>query len=305
MQNYHASLKTFPPGGIVGINFSGGMAGIGGIYASVHTMLFPYFEDNSMRNIYDQNAPWYYQKYYPATATTPLIDVPGTVINVMVCPSSGGDNPVVDQLLSSILMGAYGATNINGNPIPGNMYQDFGITNYSFCKGVTDAWCVGANGVPPTAPLWVPISERGMFDLDLATNVRKITDGLSKTIAVGDASSNSTWVLTAAAPPGGGGMPTNFTTPASPTRIAYQAWIASEPAPLSIAITGMGLRVGCTMNCTLDPMNKRPVTDAAVDISIPAHVTGVAITGTTMTGGCKKSRIGAAGHPGHQLLWRI
>jgi prepilin-type N-terminal cleavage/methylation domain-containing protein/prepilin-type processing-associated H-X9-DG protein len=233
LNSYHDSLKTFPPGGITPLNTASK------IYMSPHAMLLPYMEEQGLRGIYDASKSWWLQD--PR--------VPATVIPVYACPSSSGDNPVVDILLVNLLNSAFS-----------NGYKQFGVTNYAFCKGVTDVWC-GPAFVPPGTSKPPYISERGMFDFNWAMPIRKITDGTSKTIAVGDAASGQGWPLTAA----NFGDPASLTTPAPPDqasdpRFAYQAWIASEPSFNLVA--GLGLRIGSNMACTLDPINKNPVTDA-------------------------------------------
>jgi prepilin-type N-terminal cleavage/methylation domain-containing protein/prepilin-type processing-associated H-X9-DG protein len=261
LHNYHNSLKTFPPGGCNTIQ------DVGKIMMSPHAMLLPFFEEEGLKGVYDLKKDWYHQ--------TDVRDPNGysvvmqTVIPVFACPSSGGDNPIVDKLLNQLLIIGAGVS------IPPD--QPFGTTNYAFCKGVTDAWCWPPFSNDSKAPFR---SERGMFDFNWAVPIRKITDGTSNTIAVGEAASGPNWPVTNTI----GTNSQSRATPAGPdsfgfNRIAYQFWLASEPS-----YTGLDTQkffVGSVMACTLDPMNKNPVTGAWADTS--------KLIQTQTPGACNKS----------------
>lgn len=231
LQNYHDSLKTFPPGGVAD------PSNPGKIYSSPFAMLLPYFEEKGLKGLYNNGQDWQHQD--PKVAAM--------VVPVFTCPSAGGDNPVTDLLLNNIF-----------SSLVNNGYTSYGATNYAFCKGVTDAWCFPPFTAPGTSkPPY--LSERGMFDFDWAMPIRKVTDGLTKTIAMGDASSGPAWLLATTTNRNTAFGPDSFGQP----RLAYQAWIASEPSFQQL--TSLGLYVASIMACTLEPMNKNPVTSAAAD----------------------------------------
>ncbi len=250
LHNYHDTLKTFPPGGVA----MPPPAEISKIYSSPHTMLLPYFEEAGLKGLYDNKKDWLSQR--PSVAAT--------VIPVFACPSTSGDNPMTDKLLITVLY----ATGTN-------TYQQVGVTNYSFCKGVTDVWCY--NPVPSlSAGNLVQFNERGMFDFNWAVNARKVTDGLSNTIAAGEAAHGPNWLLCNAKPTdiiwGGTNNATymNARTYIPPPdtngfqRFAWQAWIASEPSFVSLNAIAK-LWVGNIMGTTLEPLNKSPVTHSQAD----------------------------------------
>ncbi len=248
LQNYHDTLRTFPAGGCVqGANNLDGSGT--GIFQSPHAMLLPYFEEQGLRGLYDQKRNWWFQNP----------EVVATVIPVFACPSSGGDNPLLDKLLQLIW-------NVGGVH---NNYNELGITNYTFCKGVNDAYCLGAGNKPPGPP-FVPTNERGMFDYNWAVNVRKVTDGLSNTIAMGEAAHGPSWPVSSA-PPGAtiwsGTTYQNTRTALPPldsfgqTRLCWQAWVAAQP-PYQSLVSTSNLYVGNIMCCTLEPINKWPPTQA-------------------------------------------
>src|SRR5262245_8831879 len=88
LHNYHDALKTFPPGGVV--KTADEIAG--DLYASPHTMLLPYFEEQGLKGLYNPNTHW--QRQRP--------EVAAMVIPIYNCPSVSGANPMRDRLLEQI-----------------------------------------------------------------------------------------------------------------------------------------------------------------------------------------------------------
>jgi len=298
LHNYHDALHTLPPGGIVP-NDSSGNPDPGRIRASAHTLLLPYFEEAGLKGLYDGAQPWYQQRP----------EVVMKVISVFMCPSNGGDNPYDDRILEGALQMLY---NSPPNPyiIQYNMqngtdlkhYRTYAGTTYVFCKGVTDAWCATTRtGSPPYMPPsvtydphGVPNQERGLFDFLWAVPLKKVTDGTANTIAVGEGAYGPNWPVTAYVAPFGNRLWTGFqpaTRNVLPTgsgvgRVASQAWIASEPSPKQFS-TAINYYGGNVMACTLEAMNKSPVTGAIAD----------AMNLLSSSNGCDKSLPGALGTP--------
>jgi prepilin-type N-terminal cleavage/methylation domain-containing protein/prepilin-type processing-associated H-X9-DG protein len=265
LHNYHDTLKTFPSAGCyadVG-DFDNGA----NIYASGHAMLLPYFEEAGLKSLYIQNKGWWRQGS----------EVVSKVIPVFVCPSSGGDNPIVDKLLNTLF--SYAG---NGN---GAQYSAFGSTNYVLCKGVTDAWCLAnKNQAPKPGTSQMPWTERGMFDINYAVNIRKIGDGTANTIAVGEGATGPNWpVNNYGSPPpnmpAGLGSPGTsgisystagqvqdlritppFYNTAGQLAVAEQAWVAAQ-VPWKTLSNATALYTAAIVACTLEPMNKNPVTN--------------------------------------------
>jgi prepilin-type N-terminal cleavage/methylation domain-containing protein len=276
LSNYHDTLRTFPAGGCVN-KASSLVGGIppDGVFAAPHTMLLPYFEEEGLRGLYDQKRDWWHQNP----------KVVATVIPVFACPSSGGDNPLLDKLLQVIWI-------VGGVH---NNYNELGITNYVFCKGVNDAYCLGHRNRPPGPP-YVPSNERGMFDFNWAVNVRKITDGLSNTIAMGEAAHGPSWPVSSSGPSTpiwtAAGAYKNERTELPPldtfgqTRLCWQAWCAAQPPYTSLNAVA-NLYVGNVLCCTLEPINKWPPSQALHD---DGNATG-----------CAKSQPGAPGTMGSNM----
>jgi len=223
LQNYHSSRKSFPPGTLMKKANSD-------FYANANAALLPYFEESSLHAIYDQDEQWENQ----------LPGVASTVIPMFKCPSSGATNPFVDRLLQDY------------SPPDGV----FGITDYAFCMGYTDAFCLQGQGEPGR----VPKSQKGMFNLAFGAKISQITDGTSKTFALGDAAGGPNWKVchgkncTAAA------LAPN---PLGEIPEATMGWIVGEPSSTTY-YKALGAR-SSTYGCTVEPMNKSPVTDTYLE----------------------------------------
>ena len=254
LNNYASALNTFPPGALTKAlanppNYADMLQTI---YASPCSMMLPYFEEEGLKGIYDFQNDWQHQDYR----------VIAKVIPVFMCPSNSGDNPISDVLLSNLFR-----TTGGGPGSAGYMYTQYGGTTYAFCKGVTDAYCAFPFTPPGTIMNYPPyISERGMFDVNWGMPIRKITDGLSKTIAVGDAAYGPAWQVSDPAVNGG-----NRTHVAAPDmtgelRVAEASWAVSQ-VPYTM-VAALGLHTGNNMACTLEPINKWPVTEACVNTGV-------------------------------------
>jgi prepilin-type N-terminal cleavage/methylation domain-containing protein/prepilin-type processing-associated H-X9-DG protein len=276
LQNYHDQLETFPPAACN--TFRTGHGNAAKVYASPHAMLLPYFEDSSLHNIYNQNLPWFQQ----------LSIVAERVIPSFACPSNSADNPHLDTGLNVGVLALVSAGNYGPE-------QRFGITTYAFCKGTTDAWCHAQNPrFGPAGPPFVKNEvERGMFDLNWAVPIRRVTDGTSKTLAMGEGAGGPNWPVAYIVDPSAGGSmwhgvpdaPERWrergTDAYGKLRDATMLWIDAEPAfrPLD----SIHLLYTAVAACTAEPINKRPVTSSF------AHV--------AYLGDCSKSLPGAPGTP--------
>jgi prepilin-type processing-associated H-X9-DG protein len=153
---------------------------------------------------------------------------------------------------------------------PGGVY---GAGEYAFCMGYTDAFCTQKDG-PNVKAGRVRSSQRGIFNLAWGASIRQITDGTSKTIALGDASGDPKWQVCRAKtnPPNDVTQWVPRCTEAdlapdplgNPTSAAV-GWIIGEPN--STAYVGQLGPKPSTYASTIEPMNKRPVTDSFLDFS--------------------------------------
>ena len=223
LQNYHSARGTFPPGALMKQRQTD-------IYANANAALLPYFEQAALHGLYDQSKQWEKQ---PA-------GVASTVIPMFKCPSSSAPNPMVDHLLGLVVDDTV-----------------FGVSEYAFCMGYTDAFCI-REGVKPGE---IPASQQGMFNMAWGASIRQITDGTSNTIAVGDASGDPRWKVChlpgcdeSDLAPG----------PSSEVPAASTGWIIGEPNSTTF-YAALGPKSG-TYGCTVEPINKFPLTDTYLDL---------------------------------------
>ena len=158
LHNYHDVAGSFPTGFV-----SRGA----GVYATANTMLLPYIEQSSLRNLYNPMVTWEHQS----------ANVARTVIAVFVCPSNTGRLIETSELVERLRPGApVGST--------------FAVTTYLYSKGVNDAWCLSGGAMPA--------GESGMFNSSYGnwtTRLGDIIDGTSQTFAMGEGATGSEWVL--------------------------------------------------------------------------------------------------------------
>jgi prepilin-type N-terminal cleavage/methylation domain-containing protein/prepilin-type processing-associated H-X9-DG protein len=222
LHNYHGANNKFPDGALMKSLPTN-------VYASANSSLLPYFEEASLHSLYDQSRQWEDQKF----------EVGATVIPSFKCPSSSASNPWRDELLCRVVD-----------------HCVYGLTEYAYSMGYTDAFCA-APGVKAGR---IPLSAQGMFNVAWGVAIRQITDGTSKTMAMGDASADPKWIMchlpkctfNDVAPDPLGQLPTPLI-----------GWIIGEPNSTSF-FPVLGPK-GSIYACTVEPMNKFPVTDTFLD----------------------------------------
>jgi prepilin-type N-terminal cleavage/methylation domain-containing protein/prepilin-type processing-associated H-X9-DG protein len=224
LQNYHGANNKFPDGALMKQLPTN-------VYASANATLLPYFEEAGLQSLYDPSLQWEDQNKLVAP----------TVIPIFKCPSSSALNPWYDKLLGIVL-----------DP-DRTMY---GITEYAYSMGYTDAFCAA----PGVRPGRIPKSAQGMFNVAWGSSIRKITDGTSKTIALGDASADPKWKLCRGAKCTAADV---VPDPLGELPNAAIGWIIGEPSSTSF-FNVLGPK-GSIYACTIEPMNKNPVTDTFLD----------------------------------------
>jgi prepilin-type N-terminal cleavage/methylation domain-containing protein/prepilin-type processing-associated H-X9-DG protein len=237
LHNYHNSSKTFPIGWFIRDQLPPY-----GYYANANTKLLPYFEETSLHDIYDQYKIWYEQDE----------QVGSTVVPLFKCPSSGGSNPYEHPGLKKLL------DDRNAN---------FGMTDYAYCKGATDAFCLNTDGFMmggkngPIRPGPVNPLYRGIFDMAYGASIRQIPDGTSKTIAMGDASGDPKWKVCH----NRGCTVANKVDGSGEIPYAWFPWIAGQPNSTEYFGTVI---VTSLFAGTVEPMNKNPVTDTYIHTTL-------------------------------------
>ncbi len=268
MQTYHDSLKTFPPGGCMPATSE---MDDNDLFSSLHTMLLPYFEEEGLKSLINPKTDWQHQNSIIDPSIAPnFAVVPATVIPVFNCPSADGENPKEDKQLTSVFL-----LGVDGSYKNGQLY---GTTHYILSKGIYDGWT--------RYPQKVPKQLRGMFDINWAVPIRKITDGTSKTIAMGEGADGSSWEITGMQM----GQITNIDARYKPVAQTNQGlpykpwcpWICGQVAFDSVVNTSVALFESGPYACTIEPINKNPVTNTiaantdagSTSVSLPQEVPG-------------------------------
>ena len=196
--------------------------------------ILPYLEQANLTNLFDPNEQWENQR----------ADVSATPIPLFDCPSTSEENPKRHPILEGVVDN-----------------DTYGTMDYAFSKGASDAFCLTAPLRDP-GPGDMPAQLRGAFDIEWGASIKTMTDGTSNTFAMGEASGSPNWHVCHGAGctvadlvPDGSGL--------SPT--AWQGWIIPEPN--SSSFFAGGLIVTSMYGCTIDPMNKYPVTDTFIEVT--------------------------------------
>jgi prepilin-type N-terminal cleavage/methylation domain-containing protein/prepilin-type processing-associated H-X9-DG protein len=150
LHHYYKNYRALP----AGIESSTDDLGNGD--ATGFTRLLPYFEQDDVYVTYDFQRPWYHANNYQAV---------GAPIKLLYCPSNRANG--------SIDLAPFAAQ--WGTPLPPRAAG----TDYAFCKGANPAM------VRDSARL--PLSVRGVFDVNSQIRLEDIKDGTSQTICLGDA----------------------------------------------------------------------------------------------------------------------
>jgi prepilin-type N-terminal cleavage/methylation domain-containing protein/prepilin-type processing-associated H-X9-DG protein len=257
--NYEGAHQVFPPLFLYGRTRDGSSYG-DDFLTNACWMLLPYMEQENLKNLYDPNIVWYNNS--PAVA---VHSIPS-----FLCPSNGGKEPVIG---ADTPAGKYFRDALDLPIWPASSGQPYGLglIDYAFCKGVTDTWCQqpDATGVALGIEAGIPAREKGMFNVNQATQIASVTDGTSNTIMMGEAAQGPRFRLALNPWPLNGSETGNSSNiaevPADPNLgpfFAMNAWPAGEPNLSSLL--GGPFYVTTIAACTRDPLNRRLTTHSVV-----------------------------------------
>ncbi len=263
LQFYQSQHGSYPPGTIYSLPIlpHDGTATLAaeGFHHTGLALVLPHLEKDYVVMV-NTTRPWYEQKTRINQAAIP----------VFICPSNR-KLPEVDEPFMAVV----------GQLIGHDLGQRFGLTDYLFCKGVTDAWCLTPGNVKPWSDIAhsdftaVAHAERGMFDIafppsdglaggSFICKPGMITDGASHTFMMGEGAQGPDFPIT---------TPGRLTTNSEHEKLPhpydatihfpiYQAWML--PPNTSEGVE-RELYLGSVLGCTLEPLNQSPVTHTVIE----------------------------------------
>jgi len=285
LANYHSQLSSFPAGQVVSFDNPTAFSGLA-VQNNGFMSLLPFLEQKGLENIVDNTVSWDDQP----------IAFYSSVVPTLKCPASTGDNPTEEPLIRGFLEAVEGSGIATFGAGIANIQDKFGQTDYGMCKGVSDAWCVTPNWVLKPHEIGggignqqIATTERGMFDLSLPNEVpfagtsftcraAMVSDGLSQTFAIGETATGPTWTICDAVGTWNPGANPNWNFnagcvplayPNDPTRLfpAANVWHAPPSFRGIFDANGGGWAITSPFGCTLEPLNKNPVTQSLMGIT--------------------------------------
>lgn len=229
LHHYQGDYKAFPPGMMtIGPNITHGEQ-------TGFTFLLPYLEQGNLRNIYDEKVVWWDPRNARAV---------GTTVKTFLCPSNRTEgfinlDPIEAQWSS---------------PLPPKAAS----TDYAFCHG--------ANGALHEDWTKIPLQARGVFNImpfgkRRGVRFNQISDGLSRTFAMGDAAGGTNQYLARDLRDPTSVGTNRFTGQPTPVD---QAWCAGGAGTSSHAWYGSVFAVtaqyGVGTDVRPEPMNRSPLT---------------------------------------------
>ena len=303
MHNYHDTARMFPMGasvyGQAWTNLGAPPGTPGAVYsqtmANAFILLTPYDEQTAFAHAYQWNRA---SNSQTVVASTNGI---GLTQTAMESASASGLYRCPSDTYPASLPGQAGS---------GSGLFDVPL-NYALSTGVCDVYC--------WKPQNIPAKERGVFVINGNTRIRDVTDGTSSTFAMGEAGlaplvATPKWtvcrgrycVVPQSFP---AAIPANVTAatgiPASeannPEPMWFQVLVNAETVNNDIGqgtgkifATGFPLLTGGTGACTMEQLNKNPVTDTFAQLgSLTAPATFLASSFNT----CLSSWDSGAGGP--------
>ncbi len=217
LHNYESVFKRLPEGDRMGDTPVDALS-------NTFVSILPYVEQKNLQDLIDPSVPWI---NFPQ-------EVGMTNIPIYLCPSDRVISPAVIPFLTEIDF-----------PIGDTLASN----SYGLCIGLNDAMCFGPNFGPR------PVDTRsGVFAIESRTKFRDIHDGLSNTIAIGEA---------ACGLPMGSGVGSTEPLIGTDFSISQHSWLFAGALPDLFYLLGFRFAGGyCS---TVEPINKFPVTDSFYD----------------------------------------
>ena len=184
MHNYSSAIGSFPPLFIFDDQSIYTEFGAGAWLSNGITLMLPYMEEQSIRNIWNAEAyVWWAQENDRWSRSIPSF----------LCPSnSAKESPLTTSSPPGAFLNQIGINIMeydSSRPRQGQKLE-VGLIDYAFNKGVSDSWC-------PNPKAGMPLDRKGPFNVNLATRFADITDGTGQTFAMGEAAQGAQFLLAA------------------------------------------------------------------------------------------------------------
>jgi prepilin-type N-terminal cleavage/methylation domain-containing protein len=302
MHNYHDVARMFPMGASVygnawyiQLGLPAGTPGLppGNVYnhamANAFIALTPYDEQTAFARAYQWN------RAVDSQTVSASVNGVGLTQTAMYSASASGLYRCPSDTFPDSFPGQSASQGLYDVPI-----------NYALSHGVNDQICWATQNIPA--------NERGVFNINSATRVRDITDGTSSTIAIGEAAMSpliqnpkfsicrARYCLAASKwPPA---------IPPALTAIGVPASVANAPQPIWIqvlindqflnstnnSLAAQFVLTGAPTACTMEQLNKNPVTDAFADLGLPPGSIGAGFV-TSAFNTCTSTQTSGFGPP--------
>jgi len=290
LANYESQWGSFPPGQSIGLENPASFPSVGTLFVQNNGMMaiLPFMEQKGLENLINNTKGWEDQlpSFYSSS-------VPG-----YKCPAASSTNPSQEPVLSGFLQSVNDTVTSFGSGLAAVTAEvsarGAGVSDYGMCKGVSDGWCIFPNAIHKPFELSSSVAsitplERGMFDISLpnqlpfqgtsfACTTSMIADGLSNTFAFGECATGGNWnickdVGTWSSDPS---VTPNYTPNTACVPVAYPndqsrllpAMNVWHAPPSFTPISDQGFLITSVFGCTLDKMNRNPVTHTVIDVDI-------------------------------------
>lgn len=271
LHNYHSALNCFPPAYIFLDQTTQDRVNPGqspDFYTNGIYMLLPYMEGTNLAQLYNPGLIWYDNYRETVQTAVPFFE----------CPSVSKDSPLTEANPTALVFNTLGLrvcrSKINPSAPPECI---FGVLDYAFNKGINDGFCYSPQKFTPPQVL-------GVFDVNLALNIKNIPDGTSSTFAMGEAAQGPAWQVCnmprcakTSAYQYGAGAGTSGPIP------ALQTWGQGQPNIETVASIGGQFRLNSQVACTSSPLNQNPTVETIIDDNI-MYGGGATGTGDDCTG---------------------